>query len=112
MEVHEHPLPPLQPSPAEAGPFRALIDRKSCSEQLRLRTRQVGDRFQPLGSRESMDLRRFLQSRHLPRFDRDRLPLLVDQDDRILWIPGVEVSELARLRLNTRQCLEFITTCS
>ena len=112
MEVHEHPLPPLQPSPAEAGPFRALIDRKSCSGQLRLRTRQVGDRFQPLGSRQPLDLRRFLQSRHLPRFDRDRLPLLVDQDDRILWIPGVEISELARLRLNTRQCFELITTCS
>ena len=112
MEVHEHPLPPMLPSPAEAGPFRALIDPKSCGEDLHLRTRKSGDRFQPLGSRESMDLRRFLQSRHLPRFDRDRLPLLVDQDDRILWIPGVEISERVRLQLNTRRCLEIITTCN
>lgn len=112
LEVHEHPLPPMLPSPSEAGPFRALIDPKSCGGKLYLRKRQAGDRFQPLGSRESMDLRRFLQSRHLPRFDRDRLPLVVNQDDRILWIPGVEISELARLQLNTRQCLEIITTCS
>ena len=58
-----------------------------------------------------MDLRRFLQGRHLPRFDRDRLPLIVDKDDRILWIPGVEVSQIARLLLNTHRCIEIIVTC-
>ena len=47
----------------------------------------------------------------MPRFDRDRLPLLVDADDRILWVPGVEISEGARLRLNTRQCIEVQAGC-
>jgi hypothetical protein len=58
-----------------------------------------------------MDLRRFMQSRHVPRFDRDRMPLVADAGDRILWIPGVEVSELARLQLNTRQCVELRAEC-
>jgi hypothetical protein len=26
----------------------------------------------------------------------------------VLWIPGVEVSERARLQLNTRRCIEVI----
>jgi hypothetical protein len=30
----------------------------------------------------------------------------VDRDDRVLWVPGVEVSEIARLRLNTRRTVE------
>lgn len=111
LQTHEHPLPPLVPSPVEAGPFRALIDPRVCGEALRMRTRRAGDRFQPLGSHESMDLRRFLQGRHVPRFDRDRLPLVVDKDDRILWIPGVEVSEHARLHLNTHRCIEILATC-
>jgi len=78
----------------------------------RLRTRRPGDVFQPLGYDAPIDLRRFLQSRHLPRYDRDRLPLLVDGCDRILWIPGVEVSETARLQLNTRRCFEVQAGCS
>jgi tRNA(Ile)-lysidine synthase len=73
-----------------------------------MRTRRPGDRFRPLGCDRDLELRRFLQGRHVPRFDRDRVPLLVDGDGRVLWIPGVEVSERARLQLNTRRCIEVI----
>ncbi len=111
MQAHSHPVPPLQPPPSEAGPLRALLDPRSCPRPWRLRARRPGDRFQPLGSTASLDLRRFLQSRHVPRFDRDRMPLVVDAGDRILWIPGVEVSELARLQLNTRHCVELQAEC-
>ena len=47
----------------------------------------------------------------MPRFDRDRLPLLVDGDDRVLWIPGVEISDAVRLQLNTRRCVEVVAHC-
>ncbi|MBL8754369.1 MAG: tRNA lysidine(34) synthetase TilS [Planctomycetes bacterium] len=111
LSAHEHPLPPLSPSPSEAGRLRALLDPRQCPLPWRLRTRRAGDRFQPLGSSQPLELRRFLQSRHLPRFDRDRVPLLVDANDTILWIPGVEVGERARLQLNTRRCVEVIAHC-
>jgi tRNA(Ile)-lysidine synthase len=111
LEAFEHPLPPLVPSPAEAGRWRALLDPRLLPLPWRLRTRRAGDRFQPLGSLAPIELRRFLQSRHVPRFDRDRLPLLVDASDRILWVPGVEVGEVARLQLNTRRCVEVHAGC-
>jgi len=111
LSAHEHPLPPLVPSPNDAGPMRALIDLRGSGESLRMRTRRPGDRFRPLGSRVEVDLRRFLQRRHVPRFDRDRLPLVVDDQDRILWVPGVEISEHVRLQLNTRHCVEILVTC-
>jgi tRNA(Ile)-lysidine synthase len=108
LQAHEHPLPPLSPSPSEAGRLRALLDPRRLPLPWRLRPRRPGDRFQPLGSSQPFELRRFLQSRHLPRFDRDRVPLLVDANDTVLWIPGVEVSELARLHLDTRRCVEVV----
>jgi tRNA(Ile)-lysidine synthetase-like protein len=111
LEGFEHPLPPLVPSPREAGRLRALLDPRLSTLPWRLRTRRPDDRFHPLGSKAPLALRRFLQSRHVPRFDRDRLPLLVDAHDRILWIPGVEISEVARLHLNTRRCVEVRASC-
>jgi tRNA(Ile)-lysidine synthase len=111
MQANGHPVPPLVPSPEEAGPLRALLDPRRCPQPWRLRTRRPGDRFQPLGYGEPVELRRFLQSRHVPRFDRDRMPLVVDADDRVLWIPGVEISEVAKLQLNTRYCVEIQAAC-
>ncbi|MEC8651093.1 MAG: tRNA lysidine(34) synthetase TilS [Planctomycetota bacterium] len=111
LSAFSHPTPPLTPQPSEAGPLRALLDPRSCPGPWRMRTRRAGDRFQPLGCDEQVELRRFLQSRHVPRYDRDRLPIVVDAEDRVLWIPGVEVSEAAKLRLNTRQCVELRATC-
>jgi tRNA(Ile)-lysidine synthase len=111
LEAFEHPIPPLVPSPAQAGRNRALLDPRHAPTPWRLRTRRPGDHFQPLGSNEQVELRRFLQSRHVPRFDRDRLPLLVDAMDRILWVPGVEVGEAVRLQLNTRRCIEVQAGC-
>jgi len=111
LQAFSHPVPPLVPSPEEAGPLRALLDPRVCPQPWRLRTRRPGDRFQPLGYHEPVELRRFLQSRHVPRFDRDRMPLVVDADDRVLWIPGVEISEVAKLQLNTRHCIEIQAAC-
>ena len=48
----------------------------------------------------------------MPRFERDRLPLLVDARDRILWVPGVEVGEASKLQLNTRRTIELRVTTS
>jgi tRNA(Ile)-lysidine synthase len=106
LQAHEHPQPPLVPTPAEAGRLRALLDPRNLPSPWRLRTRRPGDRFQPLGCSYAVDLRRYLLSRHVPRFDRDRMPLLVDALDRVLWIPGVEVASIGRLQLNTRRTIE------
>ena len=111
LDGFEHPLPPLVPSPTEAGPWRALLDPREAPTPWRMRSRRRGDRFHPLGCDYEVELRRYLQSRHVPRFDRDRLPLLVDADDVILWIPGVEVGDRARLRLNTRRTIEVQAGC-
>ena len=98
--------PPLDPSPWDSGSRRALLDPRDAEAPWRLRCRAAGDRFWPLGARGPVDLRRFMQNRHVPRFDRSRLPLLVDGKDRILWVPGVEIAAPARIRLDSETCYE------
>lgn len=80
------------------------------SGALRMRARRAGDRFQPLGQPASVELRRFLQARGVPRFDRDRLPLVVDAEDRILWVPGVEIAAASAVRAAGRPCCELRLT--
>lgn len=57
-----------------------------------VRNRRPGDRFQPLGMRNSKKLKDFLIDRKIAREVRDRLPLLV-WNGEIVWVAGVEVSE-------------------
>ena len=61
---------------------------------LRVRSRQRGDRFQPpgLGGRHKK-LQDYLVDRKVPLDERDRLPLVVDGDDRIVWVAGHGVGE-------------------
>jgi len=61
---------------------------------LAVRNRRPGDRFKPLGmGGRGRKLQDFLVDRKVTRFDRDRLPLVVDGDDRIVWVVGQSVAE-------------------
>ncbi len=59
-----------------------------------VRTRRRGDRFKPLGmGGQGRKLQDFLVDRKIARTDRDSLPLVVDRDDRIVWVVGQSVAE-------------------
>jgi tRNA(Ile)-lysidine synthase len=60
---------------------------------LAVRSRRPGDRFRPLGSPGRRKLQDFLVDRKVLRQDRDELPLVVDADDRIVWVVGQSVAE-------------------
>jgi tRNA(Ile)-lysidine synthase len=60
---------------------------------LAVRSRRPGDRFRPLGAPGGRKLQDFLVDRKVPRDERDALPLVVDQQDRIVWVVGQAVAE-------------------
>jgi tRNA(Ile)-lysidine synthase len=61
---------------------------------LAVRSRRRGDRFKPLGmGGRGRKLQDFLIDRKVARADRDALPLVVDRDDRIIWVVGQSVAE-------------------
>jgi tRNA(Ile)-lysidine synthase len=59
-----------------------------------VRSRRPGDRFQPPGmAGRSKKLQDYLVDRKVARSERDLLPIVVDSDDRIVWVVGHAVSE-------------------
>ena len=75
------------------GPGESVMI-KGVTGALAVRFRSPGDRFQPpgLGGR-SKKLQDYLVDRKVARRDRDLLPLVVDGDDRIVWVVGHAVAE-------------------
>jgi tRNA(Ile)-lysidine synthase len=70
---------------------------KGVTGALAVRFRSPGDRFEPpgLGGR-SKKLQDYLVDRKVARADRDFLPLVVDDADRIVWVVGHGVAEGVR----------------
>lgn len=85
----------------------AWLDPSSAPGPWRVRAAKPGDRFWPLGAPGPVELRRFFQARYVPRFDRVRLPLVVDRDDRILWVSGVEIGHPHRATAASRELREL-----
>jgi tRNA(Ile)-lysidine synthase len=82
--------------PGGAGAARSAnvaVALESSSLPLAIRSRRPGDRFRPLGLGHGKKLQDFLVDRKVPRESRDSLPLVVDRDDRIVWVVGEAVAE-------------------
>jgi tRNA(Ile)-lysidine synthase len=67
-------------------------------EELQLRPRLPGDRFQPLGMTDgSMKLSDFMINEKIPERARENWPVLASENS-ILWIPGFQLAESVRVR--------------
>jgi len=64
---------------------------------LAVRSRRPGDRFRPLGAPGKRKLQDFFVDRKVPREQRDTVPLVVDGQDRIVWVVGESVAEEFRV---------------
>ncbi len=101
-------LPDGEAGGAERGVERArgntvAVAAAALSLPLAVRSRRQGDRFRPLGlGGASKKLQDFLVDRKIPREERDRLPLVVDGKDRIVWVVGQSVGEDFRVTAPSR----------
>lgn len=90
--------------PDPEGHLEARIDYAKIVEPLYVRNRQRGDRFEPLGLGGTKKLQDFFVDAKIPREERDRIPLICDQNG-ILWVVGWRWSERCRVNPQTRQTL-------
>ena len=74
----------------------AFLDAGSLRNGVWGRTRQPGDRFQPLGMYCEKKLQDFFTDSKVPRNWRDRVPLLVS-GERIAWVVGHRIAEWAKV---------------
>ena len=82
-------------APAEADArWIAAVQAGAVALPLAVRSRRPGDRFRPAGLRGAgRKLQDFLVDRKVPREWRDSIPLVVDRDDKIVWVAGEGVAE-------------------
>lgn len=84
---------PRIPAPLVARGPEVAVAAEALTLPLRVRNRQPGDRFRPLGAPGVRKLQDFFVDRKVPRDERDRLPLVVDGQNRIVWVAGQSVAE-------------------
>jgi tRNA(Ile)-lysidine synthase len=74
----------------------AVVPKYKVTGGLVVRSRRPGDRLliSPVGHRKLQDV---LVDRKVPRAERDRVPIVVDAHDRIVWVAGVVVDREFRV---------------
>lgn len=90
--------------------FQVWLDAGCLPENMEIRARHPGDRFEPLGmDDQSMKLSDFYINEKLPRRARDAWPLLCS-GETVIWVPGYRPAHPFRLTDNTRQVIYFTVT--
>ena len=87
----------------------AFMDYDRISPPLVIRTVMAGDRIQPLGMRGMKKIKSVFIDEKIPWRHRKEIPLLLDQE-AVLWIVGLRLSERVKITEKTRQILkvEFV----
>jgi len=72
--------------------FTAFLRESEELDRLRLRTRFPGAAYIPADARRAVKLKTLMIRRKIPLTQRDRYPILVMADNRIVWAPGLPVA--------------------
>jgi len=88
--------------------FTAHFDLDKTGDKLLVRSRQPGERFQPLGLSQPKKLGEFMIDAKIPHAWRERVPI-VCSPQHILWVVGWRIDERVKVTQNTKQvlCLKF-----
>ena len=88
--------------------FTAYLDFDKTGDNLLVRNRQPGDRFQPLGMSQPKKLNEFMIDAKIPNAWRQRIPI-VCSPSRILWVVGWRIDDRVKVSDTTRRilCLKF-----
>ena len=76
--------------------YAAVLSLETVGSHLWVRTRQPGDRFQPLGMAQDKKLQDFMVDAKIPRSWRDRVPLVVSPAG-IVCVVGYRIADWARV---------------
>ncbi|MFQ5646684.1 MAG: tRNA lysidine(34) synthetase TilS [bacterium] len=98
----------VSPSQVQYGnPMTAYFDRDKIGNlPLRIRFRETGDRFQPLGFGNCKLLSRCLIDWKAPRGKRDRIPLVASSKG-ILWVSGYRNCDWAKVTERTQHIIRL-----
>jgi len=76
---------------------RVVLQQAALVFPLTVRTRRPGDRIRPLGAPGSRKVQDVMVDRKVPRRERDKVPIVVGADGRIVWVAGVAMAHDCRV---------------
>lgn len=91
----------------EKDKTKRYFDFDKVNGKLRIRNRINGDKFVPLGMKGSKKIKDYFIDKKIPRNLRDKIPLLVDDDD-IISILGYAIGHKYKICKETKRVLEVI----
>jgi tRNA(Ile)-lysidine synthase len=85
----------------------AVLDAGCVEPPLRIRPWRPGDVFRPLGLPGKKKVQDFFVDAKVPRWQRRRIPLVVDGRGEIVWVVGYRIAEPCRVRVETARVLRL-----
>ncbi|HER23634.1 MAG TPA: hypothetical protein ENO17_00990, partial [Candidatus Atribacteria bacterium] len=85
--------------------FLEYIDYYKVKLPLKLRNRRNGDRFFPLKMKGIKKIKDFFIDNKIPKSYRDLIPILVDSEDKIIWIMGIRLDDRVKINSDTKKLL-------
>jgi tRNA(Ile)-lysidine synthetase-like protein len=89
-------------APRAVADLEVDVDGDVLGPAVGVRNWQAGDLIRPVGLGGRKKLQDVFVDGKLPRLERRRLPLVVDAEDRVLWVPGLALDERARVTSGTK----------
>lgn len=96
----------VEPGYEHCSGFKACLDIGESGTDLLVRSRNPGDRFQPLGMDVVKKLQDFMVDARIPRSWRFRVPLVCSPQG-IIWVVGWRVAEWAKVTDTTTRVLKL-----
>ncbi len=105
MHLSAAPLPGGDRLPMDAS--SAIFDAAKLIWPLTIRSRRDGDRMDPLGVNGSKKVKDIFIDLKIEPAWRDRVPILVDGANKLLWIPGIRRSRHALVSASTAEVVQL-----
>jgi hypothetical protein len=91
----------------EKSSSSAFLDKEKCGEGLVFRTISPNDYFVPLGRKNRVSALSFLSKQGFTKIERDRMGVIVDSHNKLLWILGIRISDECRITDSTSKMIKI-----
>lgn len=86
---------------------KIFVDYDKLKLPLKLRNRRPGDRFKPLNSKYFKKIKAYFIDLKIPLYEREKVILVVDCYDRIVWIVGFQIDDRFKITRQTEKILQI-----
>ena len=85
----------------------AWMDSEKTSFPLAWRSWAEQEKFQPIGSDYHVEISKYLKDKGIDRLSRKDVTVLVDAENQVIWIPGIQLADLVKCTSTTKSVITF-----